>query len=234
MKSSIVEVELPTDIAITAVLHQAAAKYNIKYIIGGGNYATEGILPESWFYNPRDKKLLKSIHKKFGLVPMKTFPTFGFWQEIYYKFFRGIKMAYLLNYFPYSKEEAMDILVSKFSYQEYGGKHHESVFTRFAQSYIQPVKFNLDYRRATLSSLICNKIIHRDDALKELQKPSYDSNTLANDKEYVAKKFNISLDELETILNAEPKSYKDYPNNERFLNLMYKIYRALFKSQNSF
>ena len=231
LKSSIVEVELPTDIAITAVLHKAAARHNIKYIIGGGNYATEGILPESWFYNPRDKKLLKSIHKKFGTVPMKTFPTFDFWLEIYYKFFKGIKMAYLLNYFPYSKEEAINVLTTKFAYQEYGGKHHESVFTRFAQSYIQPVKFNVDYRRATLSSLICNRIVTREEALQELKKPSYDSSTLNADKEYVAKKFNISVEELDSIINAEPQSYKDYPNDERFLTFIYRVYRRFFKPQ---
>jgi len=233
LKSSIVEVEFPTDIAITAVLHRTAAQHNIKYIIGGGNYATEGILPESWFYNPRDKKLLKSIHKKFGTVPMKTFPTFDFWQEIYYKFFKGIKMTYLLNYFPYSKDEAMKILTSQFSYQDYGGKHHESVFTRFAQSYIQPVKFNVDYRRATLSSLICNGIIGRDEALLELSKPSYNAETIDADKEYVAKKFDISVSELNAIISAEPKSYKNYPNDERFLTFIYRVYRRLFKSQNS-
>ena len=127
----------------------------------------------------------------------------------------------------------MNILVSKFSYQEYGGKHHESVFTRFAQSYIQPVKFNVDYRRATLSSLICNGIIERDDALKELSKPSFDSATLNADKEYVAKKFNISVDELNAIIDAEPKSYKDYPNDERLLTFIYKIYRRFFKPQNT-
>ena len=230
LKSSIVEVELPTDIAITAVLHRAAAKHNIKYIIGGGNYATEGILPDSWFYNPRDKKLLKSIHKKFGTVPMKTFPTFDFWHEIYYKFVKKIKMVYILNYFPYSKEKAIKILTTKFSYQEYGGKHHESIFTRFVQSYFQPFKFNVDYRRATLSSLICNGIIERDEALQEIEKPSYEISTLIADKEYVAKKFNISVEELNDIINSEPKSYKDYPNHERFLTFIYMIYRRYFSS----
>ena len=47
LKSSIVEVEIPTDIAISSSLFKVASENNIKYIIGGGNYATEGILPES-------------------------------------------------------------------------------------------------------------------------------------------------------------------------------------------
>ena len=103
LKSSIVEVEIPTDIAISGALHIVAAKYNIKYIISGGNYVTEGILPEKWFYNPKDFKLLKSIHKKFGNKSLDGFPYFDYKREIFYKFFKGIKMFYLLNYVPYEK-----------------------------------------------------------------------------------------------------------------------------------
>ena len=104
MKSSIVEVEIPTDIAILGALHKIASRNNIKYIISGGNYVTEGILPEKWFYNPKDLKLLKSIHKKFGKMKMKSFPKFDYKREIFYKFFKGIKIVYLLNYVPYDKK----------------------------------------------------------------------------------------------------------------------------------
>ena len=91
LKSSIVEVEIPTDIAILE-RHIVAAKYNIKYIISGGNYVTEGTFPEKWFYNPKDFKLLKSIHKKFGnKKSLMDFHTFDYKREIFYKFFKGIK-----------------------------------------------------------------------------------------------------------------------------------------------
>ena len=113
LKSSIPEVEIPTDIAITSILHKVASRNNIKFIIGGGNYATEGILPESWFYNPKDLKLLKSIHSNFGTKNMKTFPTFDWKAEIYYKFFRGIKIVYLLNLLPFNKTEALELLKEK-------------------------------------------------------------------------------------------------------------------------
>ncbi|MDB4072528.1 N-acetyl sugar amidotransferase [Gammaproteobacteria bacterium] len=229
LKSSIVEVELATDIAIQGVLHQAAIKHNIKFMIGGGNYATEGILPDSWFYDPRDKKLLKSIHKKFGTTPFGDFPTFGFFREIYCKFFKGIKTIYILNYFPYSRDNALKLLTEKLGYQDYGGKHHESTYTKFVQSYYQPMKFNLDYRRATFSSAICNNDMTREDALIQLSELPYDPDTLDASKEYVAKKFDLTLEEFEAIANQEPKSYKDYPNNERFLTFIYKIYRHFFK-----
>ena len=69
----------------------------------------------------------------------------------------------------------------------------------------------------------------REEALKQLSELPYDPDTLDASKEYVAKKFGITLEEFEAITNQEPKSYKDYPNNEKFLTLLYKIYWHFFK-----
>ena len=60
LRSSIVEVDMPTDIAISSILHKTAAKYNIKYIFLGGNFIQRA-LPKKWFYDPKDKKLLSAI-----------------------------------------------------------------------------------------------------------------------------------------------------------------------------
>ena len=230
LKSSIVEVEIPTDVAIVSILHKVASRNNIKFIIGGGNYATEGILPDLWFYNPKDLRLLKSIQKIFGTKKMKTFPTFDWKAEVYFKVFRRIKMVYLLNLLPYNKAEALKTLKSKVGYHEYGGKHHESVYTRFIQSYFQPVKFNLDYRRATYSSQICSGEISRGEAIEWLSKPPYEISQINKDKDYVSKKFEITLDQFENILNAPPKSYKDYPNDEKWLTFIYNLYKKYIKS----
>ena len=228
LKSSIVEVEIPTDIAITSICHKVASENNIKFIIGGGNFATEGILPDLWFYNPKDLKLLKSIQKKFGKNKMKTFPTFDYKMEMYYKFLRGIKTLYILNYLPYNKDQAVKTLEEKLGWKNYGGKHHESVYTRFVQSYIQPVKFNLDYRKATLSSQICTGDVLRESALEELKQKPYNEATLQQDKEYVSKKLAITVEDLEEIMNAKPKSYKDYPNDEKKLTFIYDVYKKYF------
>jgi tRNA(Ile)-lysidine synthase TilS/MesJ len=56
LRASVPEAETPTDVAIPAALHYFAAKHNVKYIISGGNLATEGILPKSWHYNAKDFK----------------------------------------------------------------------------------------------------------------------------------------------------------------------------------
>ena len=168
LKSSIVEVEIPTDVAIAGVLHKVASENNIKFIIGGGNLATEGILPDLWFYDPKDLKLLKSIQKRFGKESLKSFPTFDYKREIFYKFIRKIRIIYLLNYLPYSKKDAIKTLEDEVAWKNYGGKHHESVYTRFVQSYIQPVKFDLDYRRATFSTQICTGEITRKYKVNEM------------------------------------------------------------------
>ena len=228
LKSSIVEVEIPTDVAVIGATHKIASENNIKFNISGGNLATEGILPYLWFYDPKDLKLLKSIQKRFGKNNLKTFPTFDYKKEIYYKLIRRIRLIYLLNYLPYSKEDAIKTLENEVNWKNYGGKHHESVYTRFVQSYFQPVKFNLDYRRATFSTQICTGEITREYALEELRKKSYDPEKIEAEKEYIAKKLGITLKEFEEILNSPPKSYKDYPNNEKKLKFLYGVYKRYF------
>ncbi len=228
LKASVPEIETPTDMAIPAALHKIAAENKIKYIISGGNYATEGILPKSWQYNGKDLKYLKAIHKQFGTRKLKNFPTFGHWSEIYYKFFKGIKMIYILNYVPYAKDKAVKILETELDWKYYGGKHYESRITAFVQGYIYPVKFNYDYRKATFSSLICEKQVTREEAFNELKKLPYNKETIEQDKQYIAKKFGLSLSELETYISQDAKTYRDYPNDEKKLAFIYNLYRRLF------
>jgi len=229
LKASVPEAETPTDIAIPAVLHLAAAKHGIKFILSGGNYATEGILPKSWHYDAKDVKYLKAIHRKFGMKKLNTFPTFGFEKEIYYKYFKGIRMCYPLNYMPYNKKEAIRVLEEELDWKNYGGKHHESLYTKFIQSYLLYEKFGIDYRRATFSTQICAGEMTREEALLELIKKPYDALKLEEEKEYLSKKFDISMDELNDILNLPPKCFKDYPNSRKKLEFIYKVYRMINK-----
>ena len=227
LKASVPEADTPTDIAILATLHKIASKYNIKYILSGGNFATEGILPASWHYDPKDKKYLISIHKKYGSKKLKTFPTFGFQKEIYYKFIKGVKIIYLLNYIPYVKKSTIKILEEEFDWKFYGGKHYESVYTGFLHSYILPTKFNIDYRRATLSTQICAEAITREEALGELTKLLHDPVKVESEKAYISKKLGLSVNDFNAIMKLPPKTHRDYPNDEKMLSFIYRIYRKL-------
>lgn len=234
LKASIVEMEIPTDVAIPHFLHKVAAENKIKYILSGGNMAGEAILPRTWFYYPKDSKLLKSIHRKYGTREVSSYPTFDYLNEIYYKFVKGIRILYPLNYVPYSKSDAMTLLMEELGWLQYGGVHHESMFTRIVLSYLQPTKFNVDYRKCTLSAQICNGITTREEALATLEKSPYDPEKIQEEKAYVAKKFGLSLSEFEEILSLPPKSYRDYPNNERLLDFIYSTYRRLFGGERSY
>jgi N-acetyl sugar amidotransferase len=228
LRASVPEIETPTDIAIPAALHQVAAEHGIRFIFAGGNYVTEGILPRTWHYDAKDVRFLRGVHRRFGTRKLATFPTFGFVKETYYKFVKGIRFVYVLNYVPYSKTEAMRTLEEELGWEYYGGKHYESTITGFVQSYILPVKFQIDYRRATLSSQICAGEVTREAALEILQEPPFEPARVQKEKVYVAKKFGITLEEMDAILADPPKTHRDYPNNERFLQFLYGTYRRFF------
>ncbi len=231
LRASVPEAETPTDMAIPAALHYFAAKYNVKHIISGGNFATEGILPRSWHYNAKDMKYFGTIQKKFGTKKLKTFPTFGFEKEMYYKLAKGMKITYLLNYVDYAKEDAMELLKEKLGWKFYGGKHYESKYTGFIQSYYLYKKFGIDYRRATLSSQICLGEIGRDEALEQLKTEPFDLSKVEVEKQYIAKKLGISREEFENIIELPAKWYWDYPNDDGKLGFIYDTYRKMFKKE---
>jgi hypothetical protein len=117
LKASVPEAETPTDLAIPAALHHHAAKHGIKYILSGGNLATEGILPKSWHYDVKDLKYFGYIHRTYGARRLATFPTFGYKKEMYYKLLKGIRTLYPLNLVPFVKELAAEILASEFRWK---------------------------------------------------------------------------------------------------------------------
>ncbi|MDX2172645.1 MAG: N-acetyl sugar amidotransferase [Bacteroidota bacterium] len=225
-KASVPELETPTDIAILGSLHRVASKYGVKYVFMGGNYATEGILPKNWHYDPKDKRYLTSIQRQFGNVKLKKFPFFDYRLEFYYKLIKKIRIVYLLNYVPYSKEIGFNVLKSM-GWREYVQKHHESLYTAFVQSYVLPIKFNIDYRKIILSIKVCNNLITREAAFEILQKKPYDDLKIEQEIDYICKKLNISLEEFNRIMQLPPKNYNNYENNQKFLEFIYKMYRKL-------
>jgi N-acetyl sugar amidotransferase len=231
LKASVPEAETPTDIALVGALHYYANKYDVKYIISGGNLSTEGILPASWHYNAKDMKYFNYIQRRFGQKKMRKFPTFGYKKEIYYKLIKRTKIIYLLNYVSYVKEDVTKFLAEKLDWKALAGKHYESKYTSFIQSYYLFEKFNIDYRRATLSSQICSGDVERDAALKLLISKPYTIDKIENDKRYIAKKLQITSAEFESILNLPPKWYWDYPNDKNKLKFIYDTYRKLYKKE---
>ncbi len=214
LKASVSDAEIPTDHAIHAVLYQQAARRNIKYILLGTNLVTEAILPVSWTFGIQDWRYINGVHRQFGSKSLKTFPHLGYWTlNYYYRQIKRIRQVSVLDYVDYSKREAIRVLTEVLGWRPYGGKHYESIYTRFFQGYILPTKFGIDKRRAHLSTLIMSGQITRDAALAEVRQPPYAGYMQEEDMDYVLKKLGFSEEEFRQIMALPIRTYHDYPNS---------------------
>ncbi|PLP59642.1 LPS biosynthesis protein [Mesorhizobium loti] len=228
-KAQVPHIDTPQDHAFFAALYKFAAKHGFKYVLTGANYSTECVRePLEWHYHAGDRRQLLDIHRKFGQRPLKTFPlTDIFTYKLYYQYFKGMKVVKPLNYIPFHKEEAMQELVDKYGWQKYAHKHYESRFTRFYEGYWLPKKFGYDKRRAHFSSLILTGQMSREEALNRIAQTAYNPDDLAQDFEYIATKLDLTVPELQQIMDGPNKSYKDYANAMTFIDMGTKILRAL-------
>jgi N-acetyl sugar amidotransferase len=228
-KSGVPHVDVPQDHAFFATMYKFASKHKIKHILTGGNYSTECVRnPLEWMYYQSDSIQLKDIYKKHGTGKLKDYPVSNIlWHKVYLPYIKGIKLIRPLDFVPYDKEEAMQLLVDKFGYQKYPQKHFESRFTRFYEGYWLPEKFGFDTRKVQYSSLILTDQMTREEALGNLTKPAYDPKTIGQDFEYIATKLGITVDVLQSYMDAPNKTYKDYKSQENIYSVGAKIMRLL-------
>lgn len=225
LKASVGNIEAPTDHGIWSLLYRTAAKQNISFILSGSNLATESILVRGWGTYNQDLRNILAIHDEFGSVPLRTLPTMSIIDYVKYVHIAGIRSVWLLNYIDYNKFGFKQILTSELGWQDYGGKHFESIWTRFFQSYILPRKFGVDKRKSHLSSLICAGQLSRDDAIEELKKPVYEPDMLKHDLGLVLEKLKLSREEFETMMAEPPRRHTDYPNNSCLFDSLRVIMR---------
>ena len=228
-KSGVPHIDVPQDHAFFATMYKFASKHKIKFILTGGNYSTECVRnPKEWMYYQSDSIQLRDIYKKHGTGKLKDYPVTNIlWHKIYLPYIKKIKLVRPLDFVPYNKDEAMQLLEDKFGYQKYPQKHFESRFTRFYESYWLPEKFGYDTRKVQYSSLILTGQMTRNEALEKLKYPAYDPKTINQDFEYVATKLGISVEELQFYMDSPNKTYKDYKSQENIYNIGAKLMRIL-------
>lgn len=225
--ASVVDIEVPTDNLIFGALFRLAAKHKVRTILSGTNYATEWLMPRRWNYRKNDAVNIKAIQAKFGARKLKELPILGVWNQGRYTLLNGIRTFAPLDLVDYSKAGAKQLLMDQLGWRDYGGKHYESVFTRFYQGYVLPRKFGIDKRRAHLSNLILTGEITRDEALAELQQPTYDEALQAEDRAYVGKKLGFSQEEFDRILAANPVPHAAYGTDAGQRALYFKLVGTL-------
>lgn len=213
IKAGVPNIEIPTDHILMAVSYEMADKYGIKWILSGGNVATESIMPPSWGYNARDLTHIKDIYKKFTKKRLTGLPVCGLLKFNHYKWIKRIKTFYLLDYLGYNLEESKELLKEKYGWQDYHEKHCESLFTWWFQNYYLFEKFGIDKRKAHYSSLINSGQMTRKEAMDLLTDcPIYPE---------------IGLEKM--IWKYPKRSHDDYRKDEWLWNLLGILIRQLRK-----
>ncbi len=211
IQAGVKNIEIPTDHVLMAATYELADRYGIKYVISGGNVATESIMPPSWGYSARDLKHIKSIYKKFIGKDLTGLPVCSLFKFNWYKWVKKIKTFYLLDYLHYNREEAIKTLETAFEYQHPGEKHCESTWTWWFQNYYLFEKFGIDKRKAHLSSLIVSGQMTREEA---------DAIVLSNP---IYPEFGIE----KKVMKYTKHEHEEYPQDEKLFNFIGKIIKIL-------
>ncbi len=216
--ASVPDAEVPTDWVIFSVLFKVANAEGVKYIIHGHSFRTEGTTPLTWTY--MDGRYVSSIHKKFGTKKIKSFPIMKLADYLYYVLFKRIEQLRLLYYIEYDEKKILEMLTQEVGWQDYGGKHHESKYTGFFQSYILTRKFNIDKRKLHYSALIRSGQLTRQQALEKVKEDPYVGGVETFN--YCLKKLDFTKDEFDSIMNMPPKLFLEYKSYYSLVRIMKK------------
>ena len=213
------ELEASTDLAFAYLLRIVSKKFNIKYILEGHSFVTEGISPLGLNYF--DGKYIKEIHKKFGKIKLKTYPLLTLTKFLKSIIFDRVKFIRPFWYINYSKESAQQFLKDKYNWKYYGGHHLENRMTAFYHQVYLPQKFNVDLRTLSLSALTRSGIMKRDDAINELKKKRNIDNSLIK---LFKKRLNLTDMEYNNVMNSKPNYWQSYPTYKKFFEFFGPIF----------
>ena len=223
LKSGVADIESPTDIALASVLNRVADKHNVKYVLEGHNFRTEGISPLGWLY--MDNRYIESVHAKFGTLPLITYPRMPLHTQLYWMM-RRIRKIRPLWYLSYNKEEIKQFLEKNFNWHWYGGPHLENKFTAFYHSYFMPRRYGIDTRLLGLSAMVRTGRMARDQALQEIKKPFHMEDGLIA---YLKQRLDISSEELEIYLTQPRKTYRDFTTYKKTFERMRPFFWLMAK-----
>lgn len=204
---------VPQDNILHAALNDTAKTYNLRYSLSGANFALECILERSAGINALDKKHIIAIHKRFGTKQIDKLRLASLYEKyVYNRYFNHIQIVRPLNLINYNLQNALDELAEFSDYIYYGGKHHESILTRFLQCYYLPVKFGFDKRKSHFSSMIVSGQMTRDEAIEKIKKEPYISKDIKEyDFNYLARYLEMTRQEFDDLMGLPPKQHQEYP-----------------------
>jgi len=226
LRASVLNQDIPQDHVFFTTLYRTARKFRINDFLSGVNYATENISVPGSGFPYTDDVHLRGVHKRFGKIPLATYPVMPFIEFLWLTRLRKqLNVHRPLNYINYNKDEAVNVLSKGYSWRDYGAKHSESRFTKFYQDIFLPRKFGFDKRRLHLSCLIVSGQLTREQALEELARPALLPEQVGRDVRFVAKKLGLTAGELEDLIAAPAIEHTQYPNQMALMGMLNRIKR---------
>jgi N-acetyl sugar amidotransferase len=211
LKASVPELNEATDVGIAAACFGVAYKENIKHIIYGQSFRTEGIKPISWAYMVGD--YLNDVQTKFGSVKLRPWkpenPNYHLgWKELFfYTIVKGIKVHSPLYYEKYIRKEAEEIIKKEYNWVYPGAHYFDDLYWALI-THVHRVKFNIDFRLNSYSALIRDGQMDREFALQAV-KNKY---VMEDEKiiELCLKRLGISRIDFNQWMQLPPKTFRDY------------------------
>lgn len=221
LKASTPDFGTPTDIGIATALYGVATKENVKHVIIGQSFRTEGLAPLEWNY--LDGKYLKYISDKFGTVKLRKWkpdePGFNLniWHMFYYAVIKGIKVVPILYYVDYVRKKGEEDIIKELNWVNTGAHYYDDLYQSL-MTYIMRVKFSIDRRKFNYSALIRSGQMTRQGALTRVKEIYAIEDPKVID--LCIKRLGITRQELDTYMALPPKTFRDYPNSYDYIKLM--------------
>jgi hypothetical protein len=210
-----------TDVGIGAALYSVAYKENIKHILFGQSFRTEGIRPIAWAYFDGDH--LRAIQKQFGRVALRKWKpsdagyNLGIKEMFFYTVLNGIRVHSPLYNYPYSREESGEIISRELDWVYPGAHYFDDLYWALI-TYIHRTKFNINFRLIEYSALVRSGQLDR-----ELQHLTEIVATISNRRpeNYITlyKKIGYHARRFDSYMQLPPKNWWDYPNSYRWMKL---------------
>ena len=114
LKAGVANQDVPQDHIFFASLYHFAIKHKIKFVLSGGNIATESIFPSHWHADAMDSVNLKAIYSKFSGNKLRNYRTISFFQYYFwYPVVKKLSVIRPLNFLPYVKDKALKELIER-------------------------------------------------------------------------------------------------------------------------
>lgn len=223
--AGVAEIEASTDLALAETMYRAAAKYGVHYVLEGHSFVTEGITPIGKNYF--DGQYIRSIHRRFGRLPMLSYPLMTFERFLWWSCAARIRKIRPFWYIDYNKEDARAFLERECGWEYYGGHHLENRMTAFFHGIYAPGKFGADFRNNTLSALVRMGKLSREEAWAEYNtRPKVEDELLS----YFKKRLELSDAEYDRVMAEPPRWWRDYPTYKKRFEKMRPLFALLAKA----